>query len=350
MAFDNEMTSLWTDGGHQTIMVRAGDRGVSEGIAGWLNTRRAALRAELAVVGSVVIRDLPVFSPNDFAAARDAVIENRTAYREKATPRSDYGDDVFSSTDMPAEHDIRLHNENSYTMDFPGLLLFGCLVQPASGGATTVADSRDVLAGLSPGLAGRFRRLGWCLVRNYHPHMGLDWPVAFGTTNRSTVEDYCRDNEIAWRWLPGGGLTTSQQRPATIRHPMTNDEVWFNHIAFWNEYSLDPEVREVLVSSYGPAGLPFNTTYGDGSAIGADEIAEINEVYDAVQRSEPWRTGDLLLVDNILSSHGRQAYTGDRRIVVAMGEPLRVRDCAPSTAPRPGPLPGQSDDRNGELA
>jgi hypothetical protein len=106
----------------------------------------------------------------------------------------------------------------------------------------------------------------------------------------------------------------------------------------------------VLVSSYGPAGLPFNTTYGDGSAIGADEIAEINEVYDAVQRSEPWRTGDLLLVDNILSSHGRQAYTGDRRIVVAMGEPLRVRDCAPSTAPRPGPLPGQSDDRNGELA
>lgn len=41
-----------------------------------------------------------------------------------------------------------MHNENSYTLTFPGLLMFACLVAPAEGGATPVADCRRVLAEL----------------------------------------------------------------------------------------------------------------------------------------------------------------------------------------------------------
>ena len=80
---------------------------------------------------------------------------------------------------------------------------------------------------------------------------------------------------------------------------MTGRRCWFNQIAFLNEWTMDPEVREYLVDMYGADGLPFNTRYGDGDPIGADVVEMLNEVYEAHTVREPWRAGDLLLVDNI---------------------------------------------------
>lgn len=316
-------------------------RGVVTGpaVADWLTEHRPVIRAVLDLHGSLLIRGLPLNTLDDFAAARGAVIDEEFAYREKATPRSAYGQGLFSSTDMPPAHDIRLHNENSYTLSFAGILLFGCLAAPATGGATPVADSREVLAALPPELAEKFATLGYMLYRNYHPHLGLPWTTALGVESREDAERFCRENVIAWRWLADDRLLTGQRRPAVITHPRTGDRLWFNHIAFWNEFTLDPDMREVLVSSYGPDGLPFNTAYGDGTPIGRDEADALNDAYRTALRREAWRPGDLMIVDNLLSSHGRDAYHGDRRIVVAMGEPVRVADCRPGSPVEPGPLP-----------
>jgi alpha-ketoglutarate-dependent taurine dioxygenase len=34
-----------------------------------------------------------------------------------------------------------------------------------------------------------------------------------------------------------------------------------------------------------------------------------------------WQRGDVLLVDNMRISHGRRAFTGPRKVYVAMAEP-----------------------------
>jgi alpha-ketoglutarate-dependent taurine dioxygenase len=301
--------------------------------AGWLAAHRALLRAELLRRGAVLVRGLPVRDTAGFAAARDVLLGQRVAYREKATPRSDFGDGVFSSTDLPAAAPIRQHNENSYTLEFPGVLLFGCLVAPPAGsGATTVADVRRVLGRLPADLVARFRAGGWQLRRTYQRHLGLPWTTAFNTEDRAVAERYCRDNLIGVEWLPGDALRTTQLRSAVVHHPRTGEAVWFNHVAFWNAWSLDPETREVLMDSYGPDGLPFQTRYGDGSPLTEPEVALLNAAYGAETRRTDWQVGDLLLVDNVLSSHGREPFSGDRRIVVAMGEPVRVADCAPTVA------------------
>ncbi|WP_281425855.1 TauD/TfdA family dioxygenase [Polymorphospora rubra] len=31
-----------------------------------------------------------------------------------------------------------------------------------------------------------------------------------------------------------------------------------------------------------------------------------------------WRAGDLLLIDNVLTAHGRRSFEGTRRVLVAM--------------------------------
>ncbi|MEV7831284.1 TauD/TfdA family dioxygenase [Streptomyces subrutilus] len=300
----------------------------------WLTDHRADIQAELHRSGAVLLRGLPVTDAASFAAARDALILQRAGYKEKATPRTDFGEGVFSSTDLPAVQPIRLHNENSYTLDFPGVLLFGCVIAPEEGGATTVGDMREALRLLPPELVERFARAGWLLVRNYSELAGLPWYKTFATEDKAVAEAYCEENTVGYEWVEeDDSMITRQRRSAIVTHPVTGEHTWFNHFAFWNSRTLDPDVREVLVETYGEDGLPFNTYLGDGTRLTDAEVDAINDVYDRVTVRETWQQGDLMLVDNILCAHGRESYKGDRKILVAMGEPVALADCAPATQP-----------------
>ncbi|MEU1818958.1 TauD/TfdA family dioxygenase [Streptomyces roseifaciens] len=299
----------------------------------WLASVAAELRARLHEHGALYLRGLPLTGVEDFAKVRDILLPRRTPYREKATPRSDFGDDVYSSTDLPPAQAIRMHNENSYTLTFPGLLMFACLTAPEEGGATPVADVREVLRRMPAGLVARMRSAGWVLNRHYSEHISASWQSAFATEDRADVEKYCTDNLIGWEWGDDGGLRTGQLRPGIVRHPGTGDEVWFNHLAFWSSWSLDDELRETLLDEFGASGLPFETGFGDGLPFTRRELDEINAAYEAATVRRTWRAGDLMLVDNILTSHGRDPFRGDRKIVVAMGEPVELAACSPTVAP-----------------
>ncbi|MEU6934617.1 TauD/TfdA family dioxygenase [Streptomyces sp. NPDC046385] len=303
----------------------------------WLTARRADIQAELHRSGAVMLRGLPMTDAATFAEARDALIATRAGYKEKATPRTDFGEGVFSSTDLPAIQPIRLHNENSYTLDFPGVLLFGCVTAPETGGATTVGDMRRALALLPDELVARFTEAGWLLVRNYSDLAGMPWRKAFSSEEPAGAEAYCDEHAIGYEWLDEDTLRTRQLRSAVITHPVTGERAWFNHFAFWNARGLDEDVREVLTETFGADGLPFDTRLGDGTALTDAEVDTIIDAYQAVTVRETWQDGDLMLVDNILCAHGREAYTGARKILVAMGEPVPLADCAPTVAPSATP-------------
>lgn len=309
----------------------------------WLGTMRAQLRAALRVHGHLLIRGLPLEEARDLALCRDVLSDAPgPAGREETTPRSDFGSGVFSATDLPAPQRIRLHNEDSYSLVVPGLLLFCCLVAPDGGGATTVGDVRCVLRLLPEDLAGSLRRLGWMIERNYHDHVGISWKQAFATDDPAEVERYCAENALDWRWLPGGRLRTRAVRSATLRHPVTGEEAWFNHVAVFSEWTHEPELRDMLRAAWGDDGLPQNTYYGDGTPLGQAEVELLNRAYDEVTVAVRWQAGDLLLVDNLLCAHGREPFSGQRRVAVAMADAVDVRSCAPS-----GPIgPGSGTRRN----
>jgi hypothetical protein len=66
--------------------------------------------------------------------------------------------------------------------------------------------------------------------------------------------------------------------------------------------------------------------YGDGTEIEDSVIAEICEIYREATVSFAWQKGDILMLDNMLTAHGRNPYVGDRKIVVAMGEMIDSAD------------------------
>jgi alpha-ketoglutarate-dependent taurine dioxygenase len=295
--------------------------------ARWAAEHRDALRALVAQHGSLLVRGLGLRD----AAETEAVFRQLgrlMTETEAFAPRRRYAEDVYSASKWPPKQPMCMHHELSYTLEPPGLMLFACLVAAADGGATPVADSPSVLQALPGELIKRFEQVGWLLVRNYNEDVGASIAESFGTDDRQAVETYCRANAIEFEWQPGGGLRTWQRRSAVVRHPRTGQRCWFNQIAFLNQWTMDPEVREYLVETYGEHGLPFDTHFGNGDPIGADVVQVINEAYEAHTTRERWQAGDLLLVDNVRTAHGREAFEGPREVLVAMAEAVHLADCS----------------------
>ncbi len=297
--------------------------------ARWAAEHRNALRALVAEHGALLVRGLGLRDEAEteavFRQLGSLIIET-----EAFAPRQRYAQGVYSSSKWPPNQPMCMHHELSYALEPPGLMLFACLIAPTVGGATPVADSPTVLNALAADLVERFERLGWLLIRNYNDDVGASFAEAFGTDDRRAVESYCRANAIEFEWQRDGALRTWQRRSAVVHHPLTGQRCWFNQIAFLNEWTIDPEVREYLVDLYGEDGLPFNTRFGNGDPIGAEVVGLINDVYEANSARERWQAGDLMLVDNVRTAHGREPFEGPREVLVAMADAVHLADSSPT--------------------
>nr|WTB09520.1 amino acid adenylation domain-containing protein [Streptomyces antimycoticus] len=294
-----------------------------KGPAAWAAEHRTAVRTAVAESGAVLLRGIGVRTAADVAAVAEGLGITAMTEREGFAPRTAHAPGLYSSSHWPSDEPMCMHHELSYAATVPGILVFGCLTAPDRGGRTNVADSQQVLEALPPDLVAPFERHGWLLTRMYH-EVGMAWPEAFGTDDRAEVDAYCAAAGIDHEWLPGDQLRTHQRRAAVVRHPTTGVPGWFNQIAFLNGLTMDPAVREYLTDVYGPHSLPFHTMVGDGTAIDGDTVETVNAVYDRFTVGEPWRRGDVLVVDNLRMAHSREPFEGQREIVVVMGDAVRM--------------------------
>src|SRR5207249_9616084 len=133
----------------------------------WAAEHRDALRAAVVQHGSLLVRGLGLRD----VAGTEAVFRRLGSLmteREAFAPRRRYSDGVYTSSKWPPNQHMCMHHELSYTLEFPSLMLFACLIAPADGGETPVADSAAVLHALPSELVERFERVGWLLIRNYN--------------------------------------------------------------------------------------------------------------------------------------------------------------------------------------
>ena len=290
----------------------------------WVAEHAAELTASWAADGAVLVRGAGVTEPADVRRLAEHLGVAVVADREPFAERADLGAAVYSSVTWPPDQPMCMHHETSYAAQVPSKMLIGCLVPPVEGGATGVADGYRVLSELPADLLAPFAARGWSLERNYSELVGTAWQEAFGTTERAVVEKYCQDNGIRTDWRSDGSLRTRQRRPAIVRHPETGRPCWFNQVAFFNQWTLEEDVREYLLFEFGADALPFNSYYGDGSPIEREVVDTINEVYVAATVREPWQAGDLLLVDNVRMAHNREPFSGRRSMAMVFGDPTTV--------------------------
>lgn len=287
----------------------------------WALSHREFLNTHLLQHGGILFRDFYVSSAEVFEQFVVACSAQLLEYRERSSPRTQVSENIYTSTDYPANQSIFLHNENSYQHTWPLKIFFFCLTPSAQGGETPIADCRRVLAHIDVKIRESFREKGWMLVRNFGNGLSLSWQSVFQTEDKSAVEAYCRQAGIETEWR-GDQLRTRQVRPAIAQHPRTGELTWFNHAAFFHVSTLEPTTREGLLAGLDEEELPTNTYYGDGSRIEPSVLEEIREAYHRETISFTWQKGDILMLDNMLVAHGRRPYSGPRRILVAMAEPF----------------------------
>lgn len=292
---------------------------------GWANHNRNSLEQQLLTFGGVLLRGFPVNDVDCLEQFVQSVSDELLEYRFRASPRTQMGNRIYSSTDYPAEESIFPHHEHAFCPTFPLRIYFCCLTAARQGGETPIGNARAIFRHLNPGIRKRFSERRVMYVRNYGDGFGLPWSEVFGTSDRGKVEDYCRGEGITCEWKDGNRLRTRYVGQALSLHPKTGEQLWFNHATFFHVTTLPKIIREKLLAEFREEDLPNNTYYGDGSPIEADVLEELRSLYERDSLIFPWQKGDILLLDNMLSVHGRRPYVGPRKVVVGMAEPVAQR-------------------------
>jgi amino acid adenylation domain-containing protein len=294
-------------------------------LSGWLSSQRDAVEPLLHRHGALLFRGFGLREIADFEAAATAVCGE--LYGENGElPRTSAGRGVYTPVKYPREKMILWHNENTFADHWPMKIMFYCKRPADSGGETPVVDARRVYDLLSRELRAEFERKGVMYVRHYGGGMGLDWEQVFQTNDRDPLEARLRSTGVQFEWTANGRLRTRAVRPAITQHPRTGAKVFIAQVAHWHVAFLDPDVREPLQAQYALEDMPRHCWFGDGTPISEAQVRELERVYRAVEISFPWQTGDLMLVDNMLTGHARKPYEGDRTIFVAMGDIFYARE------------------------
>jgi alpha-ketoglutarate-dependent taurine dioxygenase len=273
--------------------------------------RQALLKEVLKIHGAILLRGFDVSSPKEFEHfAREFSDRDLFNYAGGASPRTVISSSgLYTSTEYPPSVRIPLHNELSYSQRYPRLLFFLCVTSSDSGGETMLGDSRKILAAIDKEIVARFTDKGICYIRNLGSGQGsgYSWQDAFETDSPREVEVQCKKIGAQFDWLEDGGLRLTQLRPATAVHSETGDKVWFNQAdGFHSGFSSHDTMPRL------------DCCFGDGSLIKLSDLRAIRKAIDRETVAHKWKENDLMIVDNLLSAHGRMPFNGERKIILAM--------------------------------
>ena len=271
--------------------------------------------------GGILLRGFDIRAVSEFSKLANMFSTNLFDYVNRSTPRTRLGGKIYTATEYPSDKYIPFHNENSYTLEWPNKLMFFSVVVADEGGETAIADSRHVYSKIDLDIINKFNENKVLYSRNYYEGIDLSWQEVFQTKEKTEVEKYCKEHFISCEWGAGNlELTTKQICQATLKHPITGENVWFNQAHLFHISSLKEYDRQELINLLGSGALPRNAYYGDGSEIEDNSLNVIRQAYEQERIEFIWQKGDVMILDNRLMAHSRNPFKGNRKVVVAMGD------------------------------
>jgi alpha-ketoglutarate-dependent taurine dioxygenase len=273
--------------------------------------------------GGILFRGFPVREAADHQALIDAIGAKPMDYTYRSTPRTRVAGAVFTATEYPSQVEIPLHCENAYQRTWPMWLSLCCVKPAAGGGATPIADMRKVTAAIPPEIVDRFARRRVKYIRHYHSHVDLPWQTVFGTSDREELAKFCRANDIHHEWLDRETLRTEQVCQGVADHPAKGTTVFFNQAHLFHVSSLGSDGAAEMISFFGRDRLPRDARFGDGTDIGAEDLAAVRTAFASAAVDLQWQAGDVVILDNMQVAHGRRTFVGERRVLAALLNPHR---------------------------
>lgn len=286
----------------------------------WLQDQRPLLEQALRSSGALLLRGFPIDSAAAFDSFSSAFGYKDFTYQESLSNavRINLTERVFTANEAPPEVEIFLHHEMAQTPVSPSKLFFYCHSAAAKGGATSLCRSDRVYAGLRqllPAWADQFERHGlrytttMPVANNPASGQGRSWKSTLSVADQVGAEAKLLGLGYSWHWQPDGSLrATTPVLPAVV-------DLGDGRKAFYNQ----------LIAAYmGWAGVKARPetalSLGDGTAIPAAVLEQLAVLADSLTFDLCWQDGDVALIDNRCTMHGRRPYSGDRKrqVLVAL--------------------------------
>ena len=284
----------------------------------WVAENRRRLCDRAALHGAILFRGFPLTRPEDFdrfIAAFD--LPNfpyedslSNAVRVIKTPR------VFTANEAPPTVTIFLHHEMAQTPIYPSKLFFFCEQPAESGGATPLCRSDvlwDRLREECPEFARNCESKG-LKYSNVMPSqndptsgMGRSWQSTLRASSREEAEQRLKSLGYSWAWLDDGCLRATTPVLPAVRTLADGRQSFFNQLiaAFqgWKDERNDPSKA---------------ITFGDGTPLDRNAVNVATRLGEELSFDVPWQRGDVALVDNYVTMHGRRTFTGTRKVLASL--------------------------------
>ncbi|SPR02210.1 Uncharacterised protein [Orientia tsutsugamushi] len=188
------------------------------------------------------------------------------------------------------------------------------------GGETPILDSRILYKQLKQDIIEKFNTKKLKYVMNLHSGNGIgkSWQQTFEVNSKLELEEILKNMKVSYRWKNNDLIEVYEIVNPVVQHTDTKEWVFFSQAHQWHKTGLGKEALELLQEVMLEEDFYHNCYYGDGSEI---EVEYLDEIRDLIAKNKvvfKWKKGDLLMLDNIISMHGRNSFFGERRILVAM--------------------------------
>lgn len=302
------------------ILVNKTDLQSVDACAAWVQQNQSTLEASLRESGALLFRGFPINSAESFDQFSAAFDYPNFTYKESLSNavRINFTERVFTANEAPKDVEIFLHHEMAQTPISPSKLFFYCHSAADQGGATPLCRSDLLFADFQeqmPDVANDFISKGL----KYTTHMpaendhdsgqGRSWKSTLSVETKEQAEAKLSELGYTWSWGQDDSLkATTPVLPAVI--DIGNDQnVFYNQLIAaymgWRGVKEDPSSA---------------ITFGDNSAIPIEALELVVSLSDKYTFDLPWQDGDVALVDNYMTMHGRRPFSGDRKrqVLVAL--------------------------------
>ena len=284
----------------------------------WIAENRSQLCDRAALHGAILFRGFPLSGAEDFDRFITAFDLPNFPYEDSLsnavrvikTPR------VFTANEAPPAVTIFLHHEMAQTPLYPGKLFFFCEQPADTGGATPLCRSDvlwDRLRVECPEFARDCDSKG-LKYSNVMPSqndltsgMGRSWQSTLRASTPEQAEDRLKTLGYSWTWLDDGCLRATTPVLPAVRRLADGRTSFFNQLiaAFqgWKDERNDPSKA---------------ITFGDGTPLDRDAVNVATRLGEELSFDVPWQRGDVALVDNFVTMHGRRAFTGTRKVLASL--------------------------------
>ncbi|MEO0343246.1 MAG: TauD/TfdA family dioxygenase [Pseudomonadota bacterium] len=232
---------------------------------------------------------------------------------------------VHTSTAKNKNAVIVQHSESAYLPSFPSSLLFHCVTAARVGGRTPISSLEYLTQQIPEAIKAKVSEEGVRYVRRMGTVPGHEWQTVYRTDDADALTQklLSEDTEVEWE---GDVLITTRQLPGFIKSVGTSASFWFNALYSSNALTIPQAQLDFLIANFGADKLPNTTYYGSGEALPQHDFVQIERAYRQSTAAFDWQDGDLLWLDNLRYAHGREAFDGDREVLVILGDPKNWAD------------------------